>query len=41
VARVPGLRESLTWNFTVVLRRQEQLSENVHKEDAVGVSLHK
>jgi arabinofuranan 3-O-arabinosyltransferase len=21
VARVPGLRETLTWNFTVVLRR--------------------
>jgi arabinofuranan 3-O-arabinosyltransferase len=33
VARVPGLREALTWNFTVVLRRTGQTVSTVIQED--------
>jgi arabinofuranan 3-O-arabinosyltransferase len=39
VARVPGLREALTWNFTVVLRRAEQPVPVAGKEDVVQGSL--
>ncbi len=39
VARVPGLRETLTWNFTVVLRRAGQPAPTVAEEDLVEGSL--
>jgi arabinofuranan 3-O-arabinosyltransferase len=39
VARVPGLRETLTWNFTVVLRRAERPAQIVSKKKLVRVSL--
>jgi arabinofuranan 3-O-arabinosyltransferase len=41
VARVPGLRETLTWNFTVVLRRADEPAAKIVKEDVAQVSLHK
>jgi arabinofuranan 3-O-arabinosyltransferase len=41
VARVPGLRESLTWNFTIVLRRFGEPAAKIVKEDVAQVSLHK
>jgi arabinofuranan 3-O-arabinosyltransferase len=39
LARVPGLRESLTWNFTFVLRRTGQPEPTTTKVDAVQASL--
>jgi arabinofuranan 3-O-arabinosyltransferase len=39
VARVPGLREMLTWNFTVVLRRVGQPAPAAAQEDPVQGSL--
>ncbi|RSM59856.1 SAM-dependent methyltransferase [Actinoplanes sp. ATCC 53533] len=39
VARVPGLREMLTWNFTVVLRRSGQPAPATTQEDPVQGSL--
>lgn len=39
VARVPGLRETLTWNFTVVLRRTGAPEPAITKVDPVQVSL--
>ncbi|MBW6433815.1 DUF3367 domain-containing protein [Actinoplanes hulinensis] len=39
VASVPVLREFLTWNFTVVLRREGGSVSTVAQEDVAGVSL--
>jgi arabinofuranan 3-O-arabinosyltransferase len=39
VARVPVLRETLTWNFTVVLRRTGEPDSTVVQEDVARVSL--
>jgi arabinofuranan 3-O-arabinosyltransferase len=39
VARIPGLREMLTWNFTVVLRRVGQPAPATVQEDPVQGSL--
>jgi hypothetical protein len=39
VARVPGLREALTWNFTVVLRRADRPAQIVAKKKLAKVSL--
>ncbi|MCA2212028.1 alpha-(1-_3)-arabinofuranosyltransferase domain-containing protein [Jidongwangia harbinensis] len=41
VARVPGLRESLTWNFTAVLRCRPGPSTKAEQTDSEQVSLHK
>ncbi|GGN76267.1 coagulation factor 5/8 type [Actinoplanes lobatus] len=39
VASVPVLREFLTWNFTVVLRREGESVSTTVQEDVAGVSL--
>ncbi|MBG0567950.1 alpha-(1-_3)-arabinofuranosyltransferase domain-containing protein [Actinoplanes aureus] len=39
VARVPVLRETLTWNFTVVLRREGESVSAIVQEDVARVSL--